>query len=155
MRLNFFRIVLAGLVLLSIAISPSFGQGKPAPAGKVCKNAAGVAADGYDVVSYFTEKKAERGSALIALRHDGAEYRFVSVVHREKFAANPEAFLPQYGGHCAYGMSKGKAIPGDPQNWLIHKGKLYLTSSRDALGRLQSEALSVIEQANEFWRQLY
>ena len=135
---NLSWIAWAVLVFLSVAPAPFFGQSKP---DKVCKNAAGVAAGGYDVVSYFTEAKPERGSALISLKHGGAEYRFVSAVHREKFAANPEAFLPQYGGHCAYAMGKGKPIAGDPQAWLIHKGKLYFTSSREALSLFQTNVL--------------
>jgi YHS domain-containing protein len=146
---------LAVLVLLSTGGLTAVGQSKPASAEKVCKNAAGVAVGGYDVVSYFTANKPEQGSPLISLKHDGAEYRFVSVLHRDRFAANPEAYLPQYGGHCAYALSKGKSMDGDPKAWLIHKGKLYLTVSREALSLFQTDVVSAIQQANEIWRQLY
>lgn len=149
------RIVLVVLVLLSTESMPAYGQSRPAPADKVCKNAAGVAVDGYDVVSYFTEKKAARGSSLISLKRDGAEYRFVSVAHREQFTANPEAFLPQYGGHCAWALSKGKTMTGDPQAWLMHRGKLYLAVSREMLSQFQTDAGSVIQQADEIWKRLY
>jgi YHS domain-containing protein len=155
MRINVSRIALAVLVMLATQAMPAYGQSKPAPAGKVCKNAAGVAVGGYDVVSYFTEKKPEQGSPLISLKQDGAEYRFVSVLHRDQFAANPETYLPQYGGHCTYGMSKGKPLTGDPQAWLIHKGKLYLASSREALSLFQTNVVSAIEQADEIWKRLY
>jgi YHS domain-containing protein len=143
------------LAMLMAQGPPAFSQSRPVPAGKVCKNADGVAVGGYDVVSYFTEKKPEQGSALISLKHEGAEYRFISATHRDQFAANPEAFLPQYGGHCAYGMGKGKAFTGDPQAWLIHKGKLYLTVSREALAAFQSNLAAAIQQADEIWRRLY
>jgi YHS domain-containing protein len=155
MRFRFRPIAMAGLALLVAGAVPSFCQSKPAPAGKVCKNAAGVAVGGYDVVSYFTEKKPEQGSALISLKHEGAEYRFVSAAHRDQFAANPEAFLPQYGGHCAYALGKGKAMTGDPQAWLIHKGKLYLTVSQEALAAFQADVETAIAQADEIWRRLY
>ncbi len=155
MRFRSRRIALMILALLVVEGTPAFSQNKPAPAGKVCKNAAGVAAGGYDVVSYFTEKKPEEGSTLISLKHAGAEYRFVSATHRDQFAANPGAFLPQYGGHCAYGMGQGKTLTGDPQSWLINKGKLYLTSSREALAAFQSDLASAIAQADEIWRRLY
>ena len=155
MRLNSRRIVLIVLALLVMEGTPAFSQSKPTPAGKVCKNAAGVAAGGYDVVSYFTEKKPEQGSDLISLKHAGAEYHFVSAAHRDQFSANPEAFLPQYGGHCAYALGKGKTMTGDPQAWLIHKGKLYLTSSREALAAFQADLASAIAQADEIWRRLY
>ncbi len=155
MRLNVQSIAFAVFALLVVAGTPTFCQNKPDPAGKVCKNAAGVAAGGYDVVSYFTEKKPEEGSALISLKHGGAEYRFVSAIHRDRFAANPEAFLPQYGGHCAYALGKGKTLTGDPQAWLIHKGKLYLTSSREALAAFEADLASAIAQADGIWRRLY
>lgn len=155
MRFHSRWIGLMVLALLMVGAPQAFSQSKPAPAGKVCKNAAGVAAGGYDVVSYFTEKKPEQGSELISLKHAGAEYHFVSAAHRDQFVANPEAFLPQYGGHCAYGMGKGKTLTGDPQAWLIHKGKLYLTSSREALAAFQADLASAIAQADEIWRRLY
>lgn len=155
MRFNSRRIVSIALALLVAVAAPAFGQSKPAPAGKVCKNTAGVAAGGYDVVSYFTEQKPEQGSALISLKHGGAEYHFVSALHRDQFSANPEAFLPQYGGHCAYGLTKGKTMTGDPQAWLIHKGKLYLASSREALTEFQANLASAIAQADEIWKRLY
>ena len=155
MRFNLLRMALAVLVLLPADNLTVFGQSKPAAVGKVCKNAAGVAVGGYDVVSYFTAKQAEQGSSLITLNYAGAEYRFVSVRHRDRFAANPEAYLPQYGGHCAYALSKGKTLDGDPKAWLIHKGKLYLTVSREVLGLFQTDVVSAIRQADEIWRQLY
>jgi len=146
---------MAVVALLAAGATPSLSQRKPVPAGKVCKDAAGVAVGGYDVVSYFTEKKPQLGSALIALKHDGAEYRFVSTLHRDQFAANPDAFLPQYGGHCAYALGKGKTLTGDPQAWLIHKGRLYLAVSREALAAFQANVTAAIEQADEIWRRLY
>jgi len=149
------RIALTFLAVLATHGMPADGQSKQAPADKVCKNAAGVAVGGYDLVSYFTAKNPEQGSALISLKRDGAEYRFVSVAHRDQFAANPEAYLPQYGGHCAWALSKGKSMSGDPQAWLIHKGKLYLTVSREALGSFQSDVTSAIQQADEIWKRLY
>jgi YHS domain-containing protein len=155
MRFNRYQLALAVLVLFSTAAMPAMCQSKPDSPGKVCKNAAGVAAGGYDVVSYFSAKKPEQGSPVISLKHGGAEYHFVSVVHRDQFAANPDAYLPQYGGHCAYGLGKGKALTGDPQAWLVHKGKLYFMVSRDALAAFQENVTAAIQQADEIWKRLY
>jgi len=147
--------VVGALALLLVSGLPAGCQNKPVPPEKICKNAAGVAVGGYDVVSYFSAKKAERGSPLIAVKRDGAEYRFVSVQHRDQFNANPVAYLPQYGGHCAYAMSKGKPMTGDPEAWLIHRGRLYLTVSREALAAFQMDLSSAIRQADEIWKRLY
>jgi YHS domain-containing protein len=155
MGFNSCLVAMAVLASFSTGGLPAFGQSRPAPARKVCKDTAGVAAGGYDVVSYFSANKPEQGSPLISLKHDGAEYRFVSIAHRDQFAANPNAYLPQYGGHCAYALSKGRTKDGDPKAWLIHKGKLYFTVSREVLSLFQTDPISAIQKADEIWRQSY
>jgi hemin uptake protein HemP len=114
-----------------------------------------VAAGGYDVVSYFADNAPRPGNPRIVARHGGAEYRFATLAHRERFLANPQSYLPQFGGHCAYGMGKGKLLTGDPQSWLVHKGKLYLLSSREALAAFQANLAVAIEQADRIWKRLY
>lgn len=155
MQFSVSGMVLSVVAALAAAVLPAAGESRAAPESKVCKNAAGVAAGGYDVVSYFTAGRPERGDARFAVKRNGAEYRFASERHRAQFAANPEAYLPQYGGHCAYALSKGKTVDGDPTAWVIRKGKLYFAVSREALGLLESGLNEAIEQADAFWRQLY
>jgi hypothetical protein len=46
-------------------------------------------------------------------------------------------------------------MDGDPKAWLIHKGKLYFTVSREVLSLFQTDLVSAIQQADEIWRQLY
>jgi YHS domain-containing protein len=89
----------------------------------------GVALRGYDVVSYF-EGKAEAGSDAYQVSHEGVQWRFVSAAHRDRFAADPARFLPQYGGYCALGMAHGGAVPSDPTAFTVHQGKLYLNSNK-------------------------
>ncbi len=56
----------------------------------------------------------------------GANWRFSSAANRDRFAANPTQYAPQYGGFCAWAVSQGYSAPIDPQAWTIHNGKLYL-----------------------------
>jgi len=44
----------------------------------------GLAAHGYDVVSFFTDAKAEIGSDKYAVAHAGGTYRFVKQAHHSK-----------------------------------------------------------------------
>ncbi|MEJ6792795.1 MAG: YHS domain-containing (seleno)protein [Lacinutrix sp.] len=70
----------------------------------------GFVAEGYDVVSYF-ENKAEEGNKNFTTTYDGTKFKFVSQIHLDKFTANPEQYIPQYGGYCAYAVAeKGKKI---------------------------------------------
>lgn len=111
-----------------------------------------VAMFGYDPVAYFVEQQALRGRREYALQWDGVSWWFSSRVNRQRFQANPHKYAPQYGAHCANGLSDGHVVDANPENWRIIDGKLYLFYS--AWGRAQW-AFGVerqISQANQTWR---
>ena len=111
----------AGLALLSGGVSAYASQPEI-----YSKAASEPAIEGYDVVAYFEDGKPVEGSADFTAEYKGATWRFASADHRDMFKANPEAYAPQYGGYCAYGVSQGHAVRGDPMHWKIVDGKLYL-----------------------------
>ena len=57
-------------------------------------------------------------------------YRFASAENRDRFTADPERYVPQYGGYCAYAMSIDRIADIDPSRWAIVDGKLYLNNNR-------------------------
>ena len=89
---------------------------------KCLKN--GTAVQGYDVVEFFNGKS-KKGSEDFIVEHNGARYFFTSIENKEKFIANPEGLLPQYGGFCAMAMTKGEDIRPNPKCFSIEEGKLY------------------------------
>ena len=44
----------------------------------------------------------------------------------------PTKFLPQFGGYCAFALSKGRLSPVDPDVYKIVDGKLYMFQSAGA-----------------------
>jgi len=60
---------------------------------------------GYDLVAYFTDGKPMRGSGYQVSVFEGVTYAFASEEHKEMFEANPEKYVPAYGGYCAYGVA--------------------------------------------------
>lgn len=89
-------------------------------------NSNNVAIEGYDLVSYFTNK-AKKGKSKYTYIHKGINYYFSSTENMNTFKATPSKYLPQYGGWCAYAMGKkGKKVNMDPKNFEIRDGKLYL-----------------------------
>ena len=86
----------------------------------------GVALEGYCPVAYFAVDKAVRGQPEYATTHDGVTYWFVSADAKKAFDANPEKYLPAYGGWCAFGMSVEDKFPVDPTNFKIVDGRLML-----------------------------
>lgn len=89
----------------------------------------GLGNDGYDPVAYFTKNKALKGKAKHTSELGGYTWRFTSARHKQMFDADPDKYLPVFGGHCAFGASKGYLVRGSPQAWTVYKGKLYLNYS--------------------------
>ncbi|WP_299243462.1 YHS domain-containing (seleno)protein [uncultured Aquimarina sp.] len=86
----------------------------------------GFVAEGYDVTEYFNSKAIKGDSKFITI-HDNAKYKFASQENLEKFKNNPEKFVPQYGGYCAYAIgANAEKVDIDPETYEIRDGKLYL-----------------------------
>ncbi len=110
-----------------------------------------IAINGYDPVAYFTDGQPVEGTAEFTSDWDGVMVLFASVANKDMFDADPEAFVPKYGGYCAYAVSKGYTASTDPAAWTIHEGRLYLNYSRSVrtLWNLSREAH--IASANANW----
>ena len=85
-----------------------------------------VALEGYDPVSYFSNKPLE-GKSDIKFSFKGISYLFANQQNLAKFKASPEKYEPAYGGWCAYAMGNtGEKVKIDPETYKIIDGKLYL-----------------------------
>ncbi len=89
----------------------------------------GLAIKGYDPVAYFTIGKPTPGSSSFSASYKGAVYHFASAEDRDRFIAEPEKFVPQYGGYCAYAISLNLIADIDPDEWAIVNNKLYLNNN--------------------------
>jgi YHS domain-containing protein len=114
----------------------------------------GLILKGYDPVAYFKQRKAVKGSPSITSTYQGATYQFASKVDKSEFDRNPSNYVPQYGGFCAYNMTKGQMQDCDPTVFFIYKGKLYLCSSPEAEKSFRRNTEKSIEEADRSWRQL-
>ena len=86
----------------------------------------GYAAQGYDVVSYFLNK-AEKGDKQFTVSYENVNYKFHTAENAVTFQQNPIAYIPQYGGFCAYAIAtSGKKVGVNPKTYTITQGKLYL-----------------------------
>jgi len=111
----------------------------------------GVAISGYDPVAYFKRGEPVDGSDTHALRWMGSTWRFSSAENMADFEANPHAFEPQYGGYCAFAMSKGAIANTVPEAWTIFEDKLYLNFSTGVRTIWRGDMPGNIELANGFW----
>jgi hypothetical protein len=111
----------------------------------------GVALDGYDAVAYFTESRAVKGSEAFELTWDGARWRFASAANRDRFAAEPDRYAPQFGGYCAYAVSRGYTASADPQAWSVVGGKLYVNYSQSVKKTWERDPAGYIAKGVANW----
>lgn len=110
-----------------------------------------LALEGFDAVSYFVAGKPVAGDPNIVSRYKGVVWRFANAENKAAFDANPKKYVPQYGGHCAWGTARGYAVRGDPQVWRIVNGKLYLNYNRSVQTKWNRDIPGFISQGDRNW----
>lgn len=110
-----------------------------------------LAIKGYDPVAYFNDQGAVQGNPQYSATYKNAIYHFASSENRDQFKADPQAFAPQYGGYCAFGVAMGKKFETDPQAWKIEDGKLYLNLDKTVQQRWLEDTQGFIQDANTNW----
>jgi YHS domain-containing protein len=110
-----------------------------------------LALDGHDAVAYFTTGKPVRGAAAHAVTWNGATWHFASPDNKAAFEAKPEAFVPRYGGYCAWAVSQGYTAKGDPNHWRIVDGKLYLNYNASVQKSWERDIPGHVSKADKNW----
>jgi YHS domain-containing protein len=129
------KIVLAVLILLTHQVMAS---GLPETS---VNQTDGVAVQGIDVVNYFVAQEPAQGLEEFSADFGGYRYLFKNQENLTLFLEDPEKYIPAYGGYCAYAVAKGSTASVDPEQWVIHRGTLYLNfnagTQRSFLGDLE------------------
>lgn len=112
---------------------------------------AGVGAGGYDVVAYQSANAAIPGDPAIEASHEGVRYRFASARNRAAFQADPQKYLPRYGGYCAWAVSQGYTAKGDPEAWTVVDGRLYLNYSQSVRAQWSRNIAGNVAKADANW----
>lgn len=149
-RMKKSAIIVVVLALLSIAVSMFLPWYFQVNTGEVY-SVDGVALSGTDPVAYFTDKQSVKGNATITHTYKDATWHFSNAENREMFAANPNKYVPAYGGYCSYGMAYGGQYPTVPEAWVIVDGRLYLNYSKDMQSRWTEDQAKLIKAANDNW----
>lgn len=105
---------------------------------------------GYDVVSFYSGKPL-RGNEEYKTRYMGADWSFSTRANLDLFKTNPEAFVPQYGGHCAWSMAHGKLAKGSPEQWHVRDGRLYLNFNGRIKTLWDKDVPEFIIDADVYW----
>ena len=147
------------VLVMVLAVAPRGGRATAAEtmsdaapsAEAVNTDQTGLAIHGYDPVAYFEDGRPMRGNFQITASHLGATYWFANEQNQQKFTADPDRFVPRYGGYCAFGVAIGKKLTGDPEVWQIEAGKLYLNVNRDISAKFNEDLAGNLEKAEQNW----
>jgi YHS domain-containing protein len=140
---NVKQLVLAFLTCMFIVL--------PALASAASPQYSTVGVGGYDPVAYFKEGKAMKGNGWHVTYHKGVTYVFANKINRKTFEADPEKYLPAYGGYCAYGVAVGKKFVADPEVWKIVEGTLYLNLDKAIQSKWNEDIPGYIKKADANW----
>ena len=144
------RLLMAGALTLFAALSfvpVAAAQADPVYTGWFSNKAVG----GYDPVAYFTEGKPVEGSTDFTTEYQDADFLFATQANLDAFLAEPTKYAPQYGGYCAWAIAHGKTAKGNPKNWAIVDGKLYLNINTKYQKIWEANQAAFITQANAEW----
>ncbi|MBI3218871.1 MAG: YHS domain-containing protein [Bacteroidetes bacterium] len=142
MRKIAFIILLATVSLAAMAQKP-----------EIFSTSAG-AIRGYDAVTYFTDSVPQKGKPEFVVDYKNAKWYFASAKNAELFKADPEKYAPQFGGYCAFGMSRGYKAETQPDAWTIVDGKLYLNYNVKVRGEWNKKQAELITKAAANWVQV-
>jgi YHS domain-containing protein len=139
------------LILSAAGIAASCSNAEPLKAVNTTEE--NVAVKGFDTVAYFTAQQAVEGNPRFSFIWNGAKWYFSSPENMEKFKAAPENYAPQFGGYCAFAVSKGYTADGDPQAWKVVGGKLYLNYNQKVKEMWEAEQPKRIADAEKNWEE--
>lgn len=149
-----YALIITGLFSIGIL----FGQDQAVRTKNFNLSGQGIAIEGYDLVSYFLEKKPVKGKKELAVYYQGVSYWFSTPEHKALFLKNPATYEPAYGGWCAYAMgAKGEKVSIDPETYKIVNNKLYLFYNRffnNTLKEWNKDETNLKSKADQSWNKI-
>ena len=96
---------------------------------------------------------------MFSTTYKGVKYKFSTRENLSTFTQDPELYVPQYGGFCAYAVAeKGEKVGVNPKTFQIIDNKLYLfynswgVNTMDKWNEQGAETLK--EKADANWKNI-
>jgi hypothetical protein len=146
---------LAGRLWLATLVAVGLGLAGPIGAATteriVLDRNSGLAISGFDPVAYFTDARPLPGKGEYEQTVAGAVWRFRSAGNSAAFKADPDVYMPRFGGYDPVGVARGVAVPGNPMLWTISDDRLYLFYSEETRAEFTGASDRTIEAAERGW----
>jgi hypothetical protein len=111
----------------------------------------GLAISGFDPVAYFTDGAALMGRSPFELTYAGVAWRFRNEGNLAAFRANPDIYMPRFGGYDPVAAAKGIGLAGNPLFWLVSRERLYLFYSAKARAVFAADPMALAAAAKQNW----
>ncbi len=144
-RRTFLSSAVLTLPAVALVSSPVWAETPPVYASN------GVAINGFDPVAYFTDGAPVLGTDAYTSDWNGAKLQFASAENKAMFDAEPDKFAPQYGGYCAYALSKNAIAKTSPDAWTVADSKLYLNYDTSVREIWRQDQSGNIARADQNW----
>ncbi len=141
------RGLIGGLVLLALGV----GARAATTEYLVTDRYSGLAISGFDPVAYFTDATPVLGRDDLEYRHAGAVWRFRNEGNRAAFVADPNVYMPRFGGYDPIKVARGTGVPGDPRFWVIAQDRLYLFFNEEDRAEFADNAEAAAAAAERNW----
>jgi hypothetical protein len=138
-----------------VAVSAGLGLVGPIGAATtervVVDRNSGLAISGFDPVAYFTDAAALPGKGEFEQVVAGAVWRFRSAGNRAAFMADPDVYMPRFGGYDPVGVARGVAVAGNPLLWVISAERLYLFYAVETRKEFAGDSDRTVAAADGGW----
>ena len=110
------------------------------------------------MVAYFNNT-AIKGDKNIIYTYKDVKYSFSSNENLETFKKNPEMYVPQFGGYCAYAIAvNNEKVSINPKTFQVLDDKLYLFYNSWGVNTLEKwmdeGPEELLKKANSNWNNL-
>jgi hypothetical protein len=146
-----FRHAASGASLVALAFASSLPLIASTTEQIVVDRNSGLAIHGFDPIAYFTDGVPAIGKGQFEHRHAGAVWRFRNSGNMAAFVADPEVYMPRFGGYDPVGVGRGVPAAGDPRIWMIVDDRLYLFQSQESRALFAVDNARMRAVADEAW----
>lgn len=155
MKTKLYLSLLLMVVVVAIVFAILWFLKKDKPLESEIYNTSGIALNGYDMVDLVDLSTIKKGKREIMFSHKEVEWLFSSHENLERFRNNPERYIPQYGGYCTYGMSKGYKATTQIETWTLVDGKLFMNYNLDIKQDWLLNQKEFIQKADRNWSTIH
>jgi len=111
----------------------------------------GLAIFGFDPVAFFVSHEAREGLASYEFKHAGVVWRFRNEGNRSAFAAEPNQYMPRFGGYDPIAVARSSPAAGYPSLYVLHGSRLFLFANEESRKAFIASPQEVITAAEAAW----